>query len=53
MESSEEIAKRIIHKASKFRFIPLGNIKADKRVEILNNMLQYQIKEAIKILGDK
>lgn len=51
--TDKEIAKRIIHKASKFRFRPLGNIKADKRVEILNNMLQYQIKEAIKILGDK
>ena len=40
----------MIYKAMKFKFKPIGSDKADKRVSILNNMLQYQIKGAMNIL---
>lgn len=46
----KNIAKEIIYKARKFKFKPIGSAKADKRVSILNNMLQYQIKGAMNIL---
>lgn len=46
----KNVAKEIIYKARKFKFKPIGNDKADKRVNILNNMLEYQIKEAMNIL---
>lgn len=46
----KNVAKEVIYKAKGFWFKPIGRPKADKRVTILNNMLHYQIKEALKIL---
>jgi hypothetical protein len=39
----KSVLKEIKCKARNFKFKPLGNKRADSRIEILNNMLKYQI----------
>lgn len=46
----KDVVKRLAAKASKFKFKPLGDKKGDSRVDILNQMLKYQLEQISEVI---